>query len=163
MRFSPDGHWLATTSDASAALIWNVHSGQVGARLGHEFPVATVAFSSDSRWLATGSWDGTARVWDVALGREASRTVHEHVVSDVAFGPKGRLLVASWDRAAWALPWRAEALVGSACAHLTRNFTEAEWAHYLPDIPCRASCPGLPLTCQPKRKAHVFSRLWPGK
>jgi len=31
-----------------------------------------------------------------------------------------------------------------ACARLTRNLTKEEWKQYLPDEPCRKTCPDLP-------------------
>ena len=67
VEFSPDGHWLATTSKSeNELLLWDTQN-ILAAPLklsGHNRPIKTVNFSSDSHWLATGSEDNTIRLWN---------------------------------------------------------------------------------------------------
>jgi len=97
MAFSPDGRWLATTSDDRTARVWDPATGREVARMAHDDMVWAVAFSPDGRWLATGSADGTARVWDPATGQEVARMAHEDEVVAVAFSPDGRWLATASD------------------------------------------------------------------
>jgi WD40 repeat protein/DNA-binding SARP family transcriptional activator len=70
LAFSPDGRWLAATSDLIDVIpVWDVASGQLERALaGHEDAVHAVSFARDGRLLSAG-WDGTARIWDVTTGR----------------------------------------------------------------------------------------------
>ena len=61
--FSPDGHWIVTSSQFTAGL-WNAHTGQLLFFLGRDTkPLTGASFSPNGRWILTGSEDGTARVY----------------------------------------------------------------------------------------------------
>jgi WD40 repeat protein len=61
--FSPDGHWIVTSSQFTAGL-WNAATGQLLFFLGRDTkPLTGASFSPDGRWILTGSEDGTARVY----------------------------------------------------------------------------------------------------
>ena len=61
--FSPDGQFLATTSNDYTARLWDAASGQEVARFPHEGTVWDVVFTRDGQRLATASADKTAQIW----------------------------------------------------------------------------------------------------
>jgi len=63
--FSPDGKWIATSSNGSTdVLVYAVASSHSARRLqGHEGIVRTLQFAPDSGSLYSGSFDGTIREW----------------------------------------------------------------------------------------------------
>lgn len=100
VAFSPDSHWLVTTSTDSTIHLWNLtdlNADPVILR-GHEAGVNELSFSPNGRWLATVSEDGTARLWDmngvVANSGESAIVLrgHEGAVWCLAFSPDGRWL-----------------------------------------------------------------------
>ncbi len=120
--------------------------------------VRWVAFSPDGQWLATASDEKFARIWEAATGREVARMTHEGFVNHVAFSPDGRWVATAsddgtarvWEASAGhPLPDDPEELISEACSRIERNFTEAEWQHYLSDEPYRPTCPNLPGSGQP--------------
>lgn len=68
---SPDRARLAAGTLAGAALVLEVSSGAVVARLlGPGVPVWSVAFSPDGREVLTGGGDGVVRRWDLQTGEQ---------------------------------------------------------------------------------------------
>jgi WD40 repeat protein/DNA-binding SARP family transcriptional activator len=66
LAWSPDGAWIATSSDDLTARIWDATTGEPRFVLaGHAGFVFSVDWSPDSSRLVTGSADGTARVWGI--------------------------------------------------------------------------------------------------
>lgn len=65
-RWSPDGRWLAASTDQGEIVVWD---GDTGRRLfaltGLGFPGASIVFSDDSRQLTTSGGAGDLRVWDL--------------------------------------------------------------------------------------------------
>ena len=65
--FSPDGHWIVTTSQFTAGL-WNADTGQLLFYLGRDTaPLTSGSFSPSGNWILTGSEDGTARVYHCVI------------------------------------------------------------------------------------------------
>ena len=102
VAFSPDGNTLASCSDDTTIILWDVKNRKpINPRLtGHKDEVLSVAFSPDGKVLASGSKDGTIILWDVVghqpLG-DPLRSHNENVegsVLSVAFSPDGKMLAA---------------------------------------------------------------------
>jgi WD40 repeat protein len=65
--FSPDGHWIVTTSQFTAGL-WNARTGKLLFYLGRDTkPLTSGSFSPSGNWILTGSEDGTARVYHCVI------------------------------------------------------------------------------------------------
>jgi WD40 repeat protein/transcriptional regulator with XRE-family HTH domain len=98
VAFSPNGHYLASSSDDHTILLWNIQKNIQSEHyerqlLGHKNRIKSIAFSPDSQCLASGSDDSSARLWDVASG-ECVREFHGHTsrIWSVAFSPDGQTL-----------------------------------------------------------------------
>ena len=97
LAYSPDGRYIATTSDENDASVkvWNAQTGQVVYSLqGHPVRVWGLAFSPDSRYLVTGGARGVIKLWDMATGEEIYTVFDEadHIGS-VRFSPDGEWFV----------------------------------------------------------------------
>jgi WD40 repeat protein/DNA-binding SARP family transcriptional activator len=102
VRYSPDGRWLATSSQEGEARLWDASSGHVAYTLtGHAFSTTeAIAWTRDSTKLATVALDGTARVWAIENdGAQPLLTLSDNVqrsgLEGVAFSPHGDRLMAS--------------------------------------------------------------------
>src|SRR5207248_1168234 len=100
--FSPDGKLLATASEDSTAVVWDVGAKQRKYTLaGHTEAVTGVAFSPRGSLIATASADKTLRLWETATGGELANLEegHAEALHGVAFAPSGRqVATASADR-----------------------------------------------------------------
>ncbi len=72
-----------------------------------------------------------------------ARLLHKDPVRTLRFSPDGRTLATGTLTGTVGL-WvcRPDTLIDLACQRLTRNLTSAEWNHYLPGEPYRATCSG---------------------
>jgi WD40 repeat protein/transcriptional regulator with XRE-family HTH domain len=98
--YSPDGKYVATSSQDGVAKIWDAETGNLLHELkGHTANIGMLAYSPDGTLLATASEDGTAKIWDAATGKTLlTLSNHKVVVQGVAFSPDGsRLATASND------------------------------------------------------------------
>lgn len=94
LAWSPDGHYLATTSDDgdTSVIIWDATSGEMLHKLlGHVVRAWGVAFSPDSTMLVTGGARGIIKAWDVASGENLYTVVEEaDHIGTVTFTPDGQ-------------------------------------------------------------------------
>ena len=149
VAFSPDGTRIVSGSYDKTVRLWDAQSGQaIGEPLrGHDGWVSSVAFSPDGTRIISGSFDDTVRLWDAQSGQPLGEPlrVHEGGVRSVAFSPDGKRIVAGSDDQTVRLWDGPEAWTELVCAKLTRNLSEKEWRHFVPDLPYDKQCPNLPV------------------
>jgi WD40 repeat protein len=87
VRWSPDGHRLATAFEDDTISIWHAATGVLLRTLiGHTSEVTAIAWSPDGTRLATSSWDHTVRIWDPTTGTAIhTLTGHTLTVTDLAW------------------------------------------------------------------------------
>jgi WD40 repeat protein len=96
--FSPDGHYIVTTSADKTAKVWNAENGSLITTLtGHTNTVKFAVFSSDSQMVATASFDGAAKLWSVPTGDlRGTFKRHDQRPSELVcarFSPDSKVLV----------------------------------------------------------------------
>ncbi len=108
LSFNRDGRLLAAGGGAKGALVWDLESGQIVARVDHggtgglehwkdqrgTFSESrgsrqVIAFNPVRDELATAGPDATARIWDARSGRELHRLAGAALVTAVAFDGAG--------------------------------------------------------------------------
>jgi WD40 repeat protein len=110
--------------------------------------ITTIVGSENGTVLASAGGDGTARAWDIRTGRELKRLPYRREAT-VALSRDGQLLASSgvdaWTNKRLIEVTRLwpEDLIQSTCAHLSRNFTAAEWEEYFYGAPYQRTCPGI--------------------
>jgi WD40 repeat protein/class 3 adenylate cyclase len=102
--WSPDGRWIATTSNDSTGRIWDAATGRSRSVLfGPAGALNHADWSPDSGRLVIGYGDGSARLWEISEGRAReefalSSQVNRSGVWGVAFSPDGgRVMTGSLD------------------------------------------------------------------
>lgn len=112
-------------------------------RIRHDSSIRYVAFNKERQRIAT-STRTSVTVWDLDTGERLANWSTDAGVAQVCF-LAGDAAIVTGDAADRALvqPWQATDHIDAACARLTRNLTEAEWATYLPGVPYEQTCPAL--------------------
>jgi WD40 repeat protein len=99
VAFSPDGRFLASSSNDQSIRLWNLAAPQAEPLVlgGYESSRRSVAFSPDGRFLASGGADRLIRVWNLSV-LDAEPLIFrspEPGVWSVAFSPDGKSLASS--------------------------------------------------------------------
>ena len=160
LAFSPDGRIIAAGSkgasvgDVSAIELWDVATGQPLWPSASDQPedVSRLIFSPDGKMLVTWSYSRSTiegnnlALWDVASGRMIG-WLGKGGKSSLLFSVDNNTLFTADSRSI--LMWDIDLEVWQeyACHIANRNMTSREWAAYLPDQPCRPTCPNLPDLC----------------
>jgi serine/threonine protein kinase/WD40 repeat protein len=100
LKFSPDGEWVATSSDDYTARIWDVHTGQMIARLQGPWFALSAAFSPDGEFLAVsyGAAAYQVSVYQIRGRHEHRRLVgHRYGTQSLAFHPSQPILATGAD------------------------------------------------------------------
>lgn len=98
VAFSPDGKTLASGSQDSEIILWDIPTAQrrLSLTTQHTGAVYSVAFSPDGKTLASGSQDQTLRLWDPNTGEHRATLRYPGYVTSVAFSPdETRLAIGS--------------------------------------------------------------------
>jgi WD40 repeat protein/predicted Ser/Thr protein kinase len=98
-RFSPDGQYILTWSEAAARL-WNARTGEpVSQVMRHAANVSAVDLSPDGSTVLTGTEEGVVRLWDAGTGYPISDPLPMGGwINAVQFSPDGRRFLAFPDK-----------------------------------------------------------------
>jgi len=151
VAFSPDATRVAAGDLGGRVWVWELAEPGRAARVwdAHANEVNMVTFGADRNQLMTASADSTVRLWhlDAALPIPAVLTGHRESVNSVVYAD-GMIFTASTDGTLRRWLLAPDDLAARACMVAGRNLAQEEWRRFLPDIPCRATCPDLPNLCE---------------
>lgn len=156
IAISSDNKLLATGHLDNSILLWDISRPDSphmisSTAVGHTRSVSSLAFSPDGKTLASGSIDKNIILWDISNpnAKPVLRAILEWHAAPIMrqalyFSSDGRSLVSasSQEVVLWNLD--PQFWLEKACKIAGRNFTQDEWAQYLPGQKYRATCPDLP-------------------
>jgi len=150
VAFSPDATRLAAGDLGGRVWVWELAEPDHAARVwdAHANEVNMVTFGADRNQLMTASADSTVRLWnlDAALPIPTVLAGHRASVNSVVYA-EGMIFTASTDGTLRRWLLAPDDLTGRACMVAGRNLAPEEWERFLPDIPCRTTCPNFPNRC----------------
>jgi WD40 repeat protein/tetratricopeptide (TPR) repeat protein len=142
--FSSDGQLLASGSDDSAIILWDVSSppnpneaigDQVeSSQINSPNPVKSVAFSSDDKFLASGHDDGTILLWNVETEEPMGTPLagHRAAVNSLVFSPEeGDYTLASGSADHTIIFWDIE--TGEKIHTLSGHYASVQSVAFSPD------------------------------
>jgi WD40 repeat protein/tRNA A-37 threonylcarbamoyl transferase component Bud32 len=95
--FSPDGKYIATTSDASTTTLWDSSTGKKMHSLPGNNNAGSAMFSPDGNRIATALAGPIAKIWDSETGAElATLSGQQGEVAPVHFSPNGALIACEY-------------------------------------------------------------------
>jgi WD40 repeat protein/class 3 adenylate cyclase len=158
VAYSPDGSTIASVDFNGFLRLTNATTGQLvrPAFAISQVGLNSVGWSPDGRTVVTSDWNGAVRLTDVTTGREIGPPFQvaepDAPFKGQSYGftqwwltqftPDGQNIAVSDDTGrAWIFPVSLGAWETQACQVANRNFTSAEWAQFLPDLPYQQVCP----------------------
>jgi len=150
VAFSPDGARVAAGDLGGRVWVWELTTPEASPRTWEAHPneVNTVLFGNDRNQLITTSADRTVRLWNLNDALPIPTVLAGHRASvNSAVNAADMIYSASTDGTLRQWLLAPGELAARACLVAGRNLYQDEWARFLPDAPCRATCPGLPDRC----------------
>nr|WP_298680611.1 caspase family protein [uncultured Treponema sp.] len=97
--YSPDGKYIASSSEDKTVKIWEVETGRELRTLsGHSDEVYSVCYSPDGKYTASSSWD-SIKLWEVATGECIKTLSGNGGAYSLCYSPDGRYVASgSWDK-----------------------------------------------------------------
>ena len=157
IAISSDKKLLATGHLDNKILFWDISQPKLPHLLysigvGHTRSISSLAFSPDGKTLASGSVDKNIILWGISnLNKkpELRATLAGHTVpifrQALYFSSDGLSLVSASSKEVIVWNLDPKYWLEKACKLAGRNFTQSEWAQYLPGQSYRATCPNFPL------------------
>lgn len=148
LALSPSGKILASAGDDRSILLWNLESGLPRAvpLKGHREAITGLAFSPDGQILVSGSVDKTIILWDVSTNQRIGEPLVGAAGSllSLVFDSSNSLVSGSSDGALLRWEMDPEAWIDRNCELANRNFSQAEWSQFFPQLDYRPTCPEFP-------------------
>lgn len=164
--FSLDGKTLISGSTDQSIILWDVETGKpIGEPLtGATNAVTDLALSPDGNILASGYADQTVRLWDIATGKPIGQPLlgHNGPLVQVSFSPDGKTLVSGSQYGNIILfNLETDYWIERSCERAGRNFTQAEWSEYFPNVTYRKTCEQWPLETEDASVSIPFPTPYP--